>query len=159
MDIVEQFKKDVAEDGCGDVGSLLDEIERLCAELAKQQSLTEAALQVAESAQRSAARDRAASQAREKLLREQKPAAWRHSNTHDLYDFEHEVELADAAEWAEPLFTLPTLPADDTALRALLAQRERETIERCANFVEGKFDFCGDELEIAEAIRALEVKP
>lgn len=52
------------------IDSLAAENEQLRAELAKRQSLTEAALQVAESAQRRAARDRAASQAREKALRE-----------------------------------------------------------------------------------------
>lgn len=45
MDIVEQFKKDVAEDGCGDVGSLLSEIERLRAELAASHARTDSVME------------------------------------------------------------------------------------------------------------------
>lgn len=153
MDIVEQFKKDVAEDGCGDVGPLLDEIERLRAELAKQQSLTEAALQVAESAQRSAAHNLAAAQAREKTLREKIALVQSESCACGTKkpDARYHSVFCVYSQLAEIL----DLPADDTALREMLAQRERETIERCATAF-SQWD--RDGRWAASVIRALEVK-
>lgn len=49
------------------------------------------------------------------------PAAWRHSSTHDLHDFEEEVQLADADSRAEPLFT-------EQQVRQLLAEQERKPL-------------------------------
>lgn len=44
------------------------------------------------------------------------------------------------------------LPTDDTALR----ERLRAERERVALMVDDKFDFCGDEIVIADTIRAME---
>lgn len=64
--------------------------------------------------------DLAASQAREKELRDR---------IHTVID---QVWQCCSHERASNLSDALTLPADDTALRAALDQRERETIERCA---------------------------
>lgn len=195
MDTVEQFKKDVAEDGCGDVGSLLDEIERLRAELAKQQ-------------------------AREKVLREQEPVAWAHPSggvlQHRCTGLERSTytipliavpappvasdapkpnnfELAELAasqarekllrealihcstdegpeqEWLTHAREVLSIPAADTALREMLARAQEEMRERCVGALRELADrwraasFHGDadilENNGVEAIRALEVKP
>ncbi|MEI7291218.1 Lar family restriction alleviation protein [Paraburkholderia tropica] len=39
------------------------------------------------------------------------PVAWRHSHTHCLYETREAVPLADADEWAEPLYAAPVAPA------------------------------------------------
>ena len=48
---------------------------------------------------------------------EQKPVAWRHSKTGQLYDLEEEVPLADGDEWAEPLYAAPVAQQEPSAWR------------------------------------------
>ena len=78
------------------------------------------------------------------------PVAWRHSDTHDLHDFEHEVQLADADSRAEPLYDA-----------AALAAARRQALEDAARIVE--WHKCGSPYplrdELAAAIRALMEKP
>jgi hypothetical protein len=48
---------------------------------------------------------------------QQKPVAWRHSKTGQLYDLEEEVPLADGDEWAEPLYAAPVAQQEPSAWR------------------------------------------
>lgn len=48
---------------------------------------------------------------------QQKPVAWRHSKTGQLYDLEEELPLADGDEWAEPLYATPATQQAPAAWR------------------------------------------
>lgn len=94
----------------------------------------------------------AASQAREKLLTDalEKVLSWIDAwcDTSPETGFEPVERAADAAL---------NLPADDTALRAALDQRERETIERVVALCDSEYwSYAGDLIRV---IRALKVKP
>lgn len=54
---------------------------------------------------------------------EQKPVAWRHSKTGQLYDLEEEVPLADGDEWAEPLYAAPVAQQEPSAWRQWSTKR------------------------------------
>lgn len=119
----------------------------------------------------------AASQAREKVLRERETVAFLQTNgtARVLVDVSRALDAADIAlGWAEtPLVAALSLPADDTALRQVIANAQEEMRERCASLCETAeipIDiavWCGTKKELsaatanglASAIRALEVKP
>jgi hypothetical protein len=57
------------------------------------------------------------------------PVAWRHSHTHCLYETEDDVPLADADEWAEPLYLTPSpKPVVDAATTGSLTDEQREAL-------------------------------